>query len=108
MKRIVTLFFIFLFTVLVARSQVLDTSRHASGDLYKKYKKRHTIYNTVGWVMLGSGIIIARASYLAYANNGFNGVWGQEDLFTFGAVTAVASIPFFIFAGTNKRKAKLA
>ena len=107
MKRMITLVFIFLFAALVASSQVSDTSHNASSDLYKKYIKKNRINKTVGWILLGSGLIIAGGSYLAYANNGFNGVWEQEDLFNVGLVTAAVSIPCFIFAGINKRKAKL-
>lgn len=109
MKRTVLLFFIYVFTTSVIMSQTLDPSvNHSSNTLYKTYMKQRATYNTIGWVLLGSGIIIAAASYGSYANNGFNGAWGQEGLFELGGVATIASIPFFIVAGKNKRKAKLA
>jgi hypothetical protein len=39
--------------------------------------------------------------------NGSNGHWDLESLFYVGEGLAIASVPFFILAGINKRKARL-
>lgn len=108
MKGIIVLCLIYALTIPAVKAQKVDTAnRNSQKDGYSYYMKRRTINNAAGWVLLGSGLIIASASYLTYVNNGFNGVWKQESLFYFGGIVAAASIPFFVAASTNKRKARL-
>ncbi|MCY7421361.1 MAG: hypothetical protein LH478_06405 [Chitinophagaceae bacterium] len=70
--------------------------------------KRRATRNTIGWVLLGSGVTMAAVSYLTYAGNGFNGTWKLEPLFNAGCVSVIASVPFFIMARQNKIKARFA
>ena len=72
------------------------------------YKKRRNTYNTVGWILLGTGLTLSMYSYFQYEKNGFNGTWELEPLFFVGGGMAIASIPFFILARHNKVKARLA
>ncbi len=91
---------------------------------YHYYMKKRNTYNTVGWVCLGAGVglgIIGLGETVGGAigdglgpagsegggSNNSNTVGKGAVLFTIGDVVALASIPFFIAAHHNKKKASL-
>ena len=75
---------------------------------YNRYLKQRNTFNKLGWIMLGAGAVMCGTSYLAYARNGFNGTWDLEPLFIAGLVSGGTSLPLFVAASVNKRKARLA
>ena len=98
-----------LFITVITNAQTTDTANTVtSKESYDMYMKKRRTAKTFGWILLGSGVIMGSASYLSYANNGFNGVWKNEHLVIAGGVMAIASIPLFITASHFKRKAMLA
>ena len=100
---------VFLLFTTAGMAQRQDTAQHMTfaREDYNKYMKRRNTFNTLGWVMLGAGVVMSGTSYLIYSSNGFNGTWDLEPLFIAGLVTTGASIPVFIAASINKRKARL-
>jgi len=91
-----------------ADAQVTDTTKAANKESYKFYLQKRKTNNIIGFVLLGAGIIMT-VSGLAesgpfFSDNPHRG----EALSIAGAVTTLSSIPFFIMASKNKRKAKLA
>ena len=108
-KKILILFCFSLLTIQLIKGQKIDTSRSTSPqalhDMY--WQKRKTNY-TVGVIILGSGIgmtIGKIANNLSGGNfDGSKGLW----LFYLGGAATLISIPFFISARSNERKAKLA
>jgi hypothetical protein len=111
MKKILILFCLSLLTIQLVKSQKSDKSISTSPiGLHDLYMKKHKTNNTVGWIMLGSGIGMTLGGFATNVSTGWgegnknNGLW----LSYLGGATTLASIPFFISAGSNKRKAKLA
>ncbi|REE83452.1 hypothetical protein BX611_0743 [Lutibacter oceani] len=82
-------------------------------EMYNFYTIQKNNKQKTGWILLGSGAALMTAAI----------VWGSSDdkdsfgfsdnfdtqaiLFLTGGVTSIASIPFFVSSGTNKRKAIL-
>lgn|SRR5665811_903690 len=110
MKKILILFCFSLLTIQLIKGQKIDTSRSTSPQaLHDMYTQKRKTNNTVGWIMLGSGIGMAIGGSAIILSGGLfnyniNGLW----LYDLGGATTLVSIPFFISAGSNKRKAKLA
>ncbi len=108
-------FVIFLTTqVVIVNAQTIDLSETKSTkELQYDYIRKYKTYKTAGWVLLGSGIgmIVGGGVVFAnYAQQGFNGVapvTAENLFFIVGPSAALASIPFFILAKSNKRKANL-
>ena len=90
--------------------QVNDNSISPSSiemaDLYLQKQKTN---KTMGFVMLGAGIAMIAGGLAINVNTGWgegnknNGLW----LSAMGVPTALVSVPLFVSAGTNKRKARL-
>jgi hypothetical protein len=80
-----------------------------SQELHDLYMNKHKTNNIIGGIMLVSGIGMTLGGLVTNASS-----WGEENknnglgFVYFGAATTLLSIPFFISAGNNKRKAKLA
>ena len=89
-------------------AQKMDTTYRPALNSYDYYIKKSKTNKTIGFILLGSGVLISAISYGTYAGNDFNGPFSGNDALVLGGVMAVGSIPFFIFAGSNKRKARLA
>lgn len=101
-----------LFSFLNASSQEYDAINLTSQQLHDRYAKKRSTNTIVGWSMIGTGIGMAIAGYGTNMSGGIvdndttnnnKGVW----LIYAGGATTVASIPFFIAANKNKRKARL-
>lgn len=131
MRKISVSLLIVLFAIQLVKGQKIDTSvRRSPQVLHDMYLQKYKANKTVGWLLLGSGIgmmigsvainlshgILGGGSLLANLNgsptttssnsnnNGSRGVW----LAYAGGAATLASIPFFISAGSNKTKAGLA
>jgi hypothetical protein len=113
MKTIVSTLICILFVVTTYsqdQSQILKFKK----DFYMERSKKQ---NRAGWILLGGGAVFAAVGEIAYAArmNNADTVGEQFDEafdFTFtdvlgsiGYVAVVTSIPLFISAGANKRKA---
>ena len=93
------------------QSQILKFKK----DFYMERSKKQ---NRAGWILLGGGAVFAAVGEIAFAArvNNADSVGGQFDkaldftvtdvLGSIGYAAVVTSIPFFISAGANKRKAK--
>ena len=72
------------------------------------YLQKSKNQRTVGWVLLGGGAAVGIAGLIVATDD----IWDEPDgpgtgitLFIVGATSSLASIPFFISAGNNSRKA---
>jgi hypothetical protein len=122
MKNIFILSFLALLILQSVKGQKNDTSGISSPQaLHDMFMHKRAANNTVGWLMLGSGVGLAIAGIAINLDSGFNidlsggnaaastdnnskGLW----LSYLGGAMTLASIPFFISAHDNKIKAKLA
>ncbi len=118
MKSTVTFFIAGLFLTQVVSAQNPGTTVSRSPqELYDYYSHKRTTNNTVGWILLVSGVAM-QAGGLASAASQPWVIWGTPpagynknkgaSLFIAGLGTALLSIPFFISAHRNKIKARLA
>lgn len=75
-------------------------------DFYLALSKKH---NTTGWVLLLSGTAMIVGGAVAFDSSWDEGSATSTDISGFillaGVIADLASIPFFISAGVNKRKA---
>ena len=92
-----------------AFSQYADT---AAAMLAKDYLRKSNKQKTAGWILLGGGaglagigIIVSATTALGDLIEGDDGSTGGPILMFTGLVSMVGSIPFFIAAGKNRRKA---
>ena len=88
--------------------QMTDTAKTmTSQGLYRYYMQKHKTNNIVGFVLLGSGCVIA---FIGLKNNLEQLLSQHNDgpgvIITGGAI-AMLSIPFLIAGANNKRKAYL-
>ncbi len=108
MRKKAALFFISLLSIFAVHAQKLDTLPSDAKQQYLGYMKNRSTYKTTGWVLLGTGAALFGTAYLMNVANGWNGPTKGENLLIAGIATAAISPPFFIVAGVNKRKARLA
>ena len=119
MKLPLIIFLIFIFTFQHTQAQVMETSTDVSPqphyDFYSLKQKRQ---KTAAWICFGSGLamtitglVINSADEVVTATTlGLMEVekeHGGDWLIYLGGATTFTSIPFFISAGKNKRKAAL-
>jgi hypothetical protein len=107
-------FFIVLFIQTMLLMQIVSAQKtspipNSNLEQYKFFMKKRNTDNTIGWVCLsvgfGMGIIgVGEAIDYGLLSKSRKG----EGLWIAGDVLALASIPFFITAHTNKKKASLA
>jgi hypothetical protein len=109
MKQIVTLLILILFSMQLVSAQKTDTSSLRSPQAsYDFYMRKHKTNHIIGWSCLGGGTAMLIGGIAIKVNNGFLSNNSQGQWLTYlGLATTVASIPFFISAGTNKLKARL-
>lgn len=106
MKRFLFASTLVITLVIPSAAQITDTARQQ--ELYSYHMKHRATYNKVGWVALTGGLALSSYSILKYVADDFNGPWEKEHLFFVGGVMALSSTLFFIKAGSNRRKARLA
>jgi hypothetical protein len=108
MRKKAVLFMISMLSIFAIRAQSIDTLPTGSQQQYLKYMKKRSTHKTIGWLFLGTGAALAGGFFLINNANGWNGTPKGDGMFEAGIASTALSIPFFIIAGENKRKAKLA
>jgi len=102
-----------LLTICTTSGQVIqEDANNQAQELYDYHMLKRKKAKTTGWIMLGSGIAMTIGGIGINMSGGIldndstnndKGLW----LSYLGAATTIASVPFFISAGKNKRKARL-
>lgn len=109
-KKITIALCFLMFTTTIVKGQEIDNSFYKTPqEMHDMFMKKHKSKTTAGWITLSTGIALLASGY-AIGNNSAdigNGL-GGAGLAIFGGVSALVSIPLFISAGSNKRKAELA
>jgi hypothetical protein len=101
-------------TQLINAQTIKFPNAESTKDLRDNYLEKYKRHRTTGRVLLGSGIGLILGGGIAvaaWAKQGYNGVapTTAEALFIIiGPSVALVSIPFFVLAKQNKRKAELA
>jgi hypothetical protein len=110
MKQIVTLLILFLFIMQLVAAQKNDTSSLRSPQaLHDSYMHKYKTNHIIAWSCLGAGTAMLIGGIAIKVNNGLLSNNSQGQWLTYlGFGTTLASIPFFISAGRNKRQARLA
>lgn len=113
MKLIFSSLFLMFFSFQMIQSQVIEpTTDKSSQELFDFYTLKQKKNKTTAWIMLGTGIGMTIAGIGINMSGGVldgdstnnaKGLW----LSYLGGATTIASVPFFISAGKNKRKAKM-
>jgi len=115
MKQILLFCFVLGFTT-NSQAQYADTTKHTLATDYLKKSKNQ---KKVAWIMLGGGATFVLTSFIIqrgelegftgsfggfrteeYKNDGIKGAFGLS-----GTISMLGSIPVFIAAGKNKRRA---
>lgn len=117
MKKFLLMSFVTLILTqtVIVNAQTIEASKiKPTTEKYGNYMMKYKNYKTAGWFLLGSGIAMIVGGGLVwadYAGQGLNGArpaTAETLFFIIGPSSALASIPFFILAKSNKRKAQLA
>jgi hypothetical protein len=108
MRKKAVLLIIVILSIFAVHAQRLDTLSSGSQQQYQRYLKNRSTNKTIGWVLLGTGAALFTTAYLMNVSNGWNGTPIGEGILEVGVTSATLSIPFFVLAGENKRKARLA
>jgi hypothetical protein len=114
LKQIAAILITFMLSLQFASAQKIDTPCFGSPEAkYCLYMEKYKTNKTVGWLLLVSGATMMTIKGVINAHNnnnvfknGFNPAKGP-GLGIIGSAMALTSIPFFISAGNNKRKACL-
>jgi len=79
--------------------QANPTQTFTKQDYLEKSKRQ----KTTAWVLVGGGVILEISGAIAYQH-------GNAGILLMGAgfLSQAISVPFFIFAGINKKKSKMA
>jgi hypothetical protein len=115
MKKLSFIFFVSLLATQLVNAQTIKPHQTESAqELHVNYIEKYKRYKTTGRVLLGSGIGLILGGgivFAVYAKQGYNGAaptTAETLFFIIGPGAALASIPFFVLAKQNKRKAALA
>lgn len=114
-KEVVAITILVLLSARLVFAQRVDTSTNkARQTTYDLYMHKRKVQNTNGTVLLGSGFIMMAVGLARIANGStgsfITGVHVPQDGVVFlaaGTGAMLISVPFFISAGSNKRKARL-
>jgi len=99
MKKLILFLMLVGFTGLCFSQQTAQTNQFIQGDYLQKSQHQ----KTAAWILLGGGIALAITGVAVDASN-----WQSsagDVLIVAGAVSVLASMPLFIAAGKNKKKA---
>ena len=98
----------FLFAI-TTNAQKLNTDTLPAAKSYEYYTKKRDTYNTVGWICVGTGLTMAGVGLLTDVGSAYNHGSGKkgDGIAVAGEVVALAGIPFFIIAHSEKKKASL-
>ncbi len=102
MKKTLTVILLIVLAFPIA-GQVIDSSKYqVQQELLRKSKNQKIL----GFIALGGGVLAAGVGLILYEESGsLSGTFTGEGLLIGGGVAMVASVPFFIASGNNKRKA---
>lgn len=110
MNRLTTITLVLvLFGLLMPNQLSAQVASAPTSETPEYYLQKKRTNNTIAWVCLGTGQVMAATGFIINL-----GSWGEGNtenglgLAYAGIGVAVLSVPFFISAGSNKRKAKLA
>lgn len=110
-KQLVIILCISLFYAPILQGQEIDNSFNKTPqEMHDMFMKKHKTNKLVGWIMVGSGVVMIVSGLGINLSEG----WGEGNqnkglgLSYLGGAITLTSIPFFISAGSNKRKARLA
>lgn len=122
MKFSVILFLVFIFTFQQAQAQIMETSNETLQQKSHNFSLKQKRQKTAAWICLGGGAALTIAGFALSRNNVegglihlFTGESSSESrrfvsgsvLVILGGSATLASIPLFISASKNKRKAAL-
>ncbi len=115
MKKVIVILLLSIFaTGLHITAQISNTpsktNKLEANALLLKSKKQ----NTVAWILLGGGIAFYATGLIVYSNEKAKNPSAELDILpkgtafsALGGSMMIASIPFFLSSGKNKRKANL-
>jgi len=102
------LFLFFLIAIQQIQSQVIEpTTNKSSQELYDFYTLKQKKNKTAAWIFLGSGLAVTAVGFEIGNKGDLDDIGTTGLLVVLGGATTLASVPFFIAAGKNKRKAWL-
>ena len=104
--------FYFILFLLIAfqqtQSQIIEpTNNNSPQELYDSYTLQQKRNNTAAWIFLGSGLAATVIGFEIGNNGSLDNLGTAALLVVVGGAATIASVPFFIVAGKNKRKAML-
>lgn len=105
-----TLIFILVFSIQIIHGQKIDSSTDKNPqELFDYYTYKQKKQKKEAWITLGIGATLTIGGGLLVANDlyGSGGTIGGV-MFLIGVPTSLISIPLFISAGKNKKRANLA
>jgi hypothetical protein len=97
MKKVILSIMLLIFSSISYCQQTTAPAATANNDYLKKSKNQAT----TAWILLGGGVALFVGGVIAY-QSGPAGIF----MMAIGIVAPIASVPFFIASGKNKRKAK--
>jgi thiamine pyrophosphate-dependent acetolactate synthase large subunit-like protein len=103
-----SVFLIFLFAFEMVSGQVNEPQPiNQKQDMYDFYSLKHKRLKTTGFILLGAGVgLTVGGIAVAASSDSWDGAGSGAIMFIAGGLSTIASIPVFIFSGSNKRKAK--
>ena len=114
MKLIFSSLFLVFFSFQMIQSQVIESATDKSSqESYDYHTLKQKKNKTTAWILLGSGVVITMAGVVVKSTDEVLGLIDGETehrgdwMIYVGSAATIASIPFFISAGKNKRKAKM-
>lgn len=75
-------------------------------SMYQHYMKKSKNNRTIGYIMLGTGAVLATWGGIVASENLFADENSGIFRFAIGSMAVIASIPILISAGNNKKQAK--
>ncbi len=113
-KQIAIVLCFLMFTPLLVQGQEIDNSYNKlPHELNYMYLKKNKKQKTAAWILLGSGVALFTGGFILAKTEEEGMDWGvpsagASSLLIIGSLSTLVSIPFFISAESNKRKAELA
>ena len=108
MKRIILSIFILLLSFQMAQGQVIEPQPEKTPqDLHDMYIKKQRTNEIAGWICLGSGVGMMIGGLSTAMNHLFSDGNEGSGLILAGIGFSLVSVPLFISAGSNKRKARM-
>jgi len=101
-------FLLFLIAFQQTQAQVIETTnKNLQKEQFDFYTLQQKQNKTAAWIFLGTGVAATVIGFEIGNNGDLDDIGTAALLVVAGGVTTLASVPFFIAAGKNKRKAIL-